>query len=125
MADELSPWISLGNPGLALGRWFRCPQISYTPRALLRISFTFLEDKFDGYVLVRNLLEFNGLPYVCEAAQVYPDERYTLIELPYPQALLDRNVSERYVQARPRAYNRRYGAGFSPVELEMLVEELL
>jgi hypothetical protein len=123
--DLIGSWVSLGEPGLALGRWFIAPIPSDNPRGLLRLSFTFYDEKFDGYILFRNKFNVEGVDYFTTAVQVYPDTAFTLVKLPYPEELELIGITERYVQARPRAYNRRYGAGFNPVELSVRVEELI
>ncbi len=125
MVEPIGTWVSLGEPGLALGRWFIAPIESNNPTGQLRLSFTFYEEKFDGYILFRNRFVVNGLNYYTTAVQVYPDDGFTLIELPYPKWLQAIGITTRSVQARPRAYNRRYGSGFNPVELAVRVEELI
>ena len=122
--QPLSPWFSLGKPSLYLGTWISCDELSLFPEALLRCSFTFLDEGFDGYVLLRNLFLIAGQRYTCEAARIYPDSGFCLLQLPYPSVLKTYEINERRVQVRPRQFNKKYGQGLTPAPLEILVEEL-
>ena len=121
---DISPWFFLGKPTLYLGVWTACDQTSINPNGLLRTKFNFLNEGFDGYVLMRNLFLVNGLFYFCKAEQVYPDKGYNLVQLPYPEVLQQYDIDERLIQCRPREYNRRYGQGLTQAPLEIEVEEL-
>jgi hypothetical protein len=109
ITDDFGVWNDLGTIQPVVGNWIALPETAVGGLDLLRFSFIYPSSAdINSYILIRSIYKTGSNALFSKAIKAYPSQDTTILDIPIPKDLKDRDIYFRDIEIRKYIYGYKY-----------------